>query len=314
MTRQEVNRSGEMEVFVRVVELGGFSAAARAFRMTPSAVSKLVARLEVRLGARLLNRSTRRLQLTPEGSAFYERAVKILADLEEAERIAAAGERPAGRIRLNINASFGTHVLSPVLPEFLDRYPDITLEIVQTDAVVDLLEDRTDVAVRAGPLRNSRLVARKLGVTRMVIVGSPRYLAYFGEPRTLAELEGHRRLGFSYVRSLEGWPLLQDGHTRIVPVTGPVRISDGEALRQLAIAGVGLARVGAFTVTEDIKAGRLTPVLEHLNPGDLEEVHAVYLGQGGPLPARVRALLDFLAERARIPGANALSPGEGEPG
>lgn len=298
MARLDINRSGEMDVFVRVVELGGFSAAARAFRMTPSAVSKLIARLEGRLGARLVNRSTRKLQLTPEGMAFYDRATRILADIDEAERTAASGERPVGRIRLNTNASFSTHILAPLLPEFLARYPGVSLDIVQTDAVVDLMEERMDVAVRAGPLKSSSLIARKLGATRMMIVGAPSYLARTGEPRTIAELEEHNLLGFCYSRAVEGWPLRSGGQVITLPTIGNLQTSDGEALRVMAVAGVGLARLAAFAVREDIRAGRLVPLLEEFNPGDLEEVHAVYLGQGGPLPARVRALLDFLAERA----------------
>lgn len=300
MARLDVNRSGEMEVFVRVVELGGFSAAARAFRMTPSAVSKLVGRLEARLGVRLFNRSTRKLQLTAEGAAFYERSTRLLADLDEAERTASAGEHPVGRIRLNTNASFGTHILAPLIPEFLQRFPDVSLDIVHTDAVVDLLAERTDVAVRAGPLQSSRLIARKLGATRMVIVASPGYLARHGMPDSPTTLDAHNRLGFSYVRIRDSWPLLVDGRTVALPSLGQVQISDGEGLRHLALAGVGLARLAAFAVRADIEAGRLIPVLEDYNPGDLEEVHAVYLGQGGPLPARIRALLDFLAERARV--------------
>ena len=300
MPRLDINRSGEMEVFVRVVGLGGFSSAARAFRMTPSAVSRLVARLEQRLGARLLNRSTRKLLLTAEGCAFYERATAILADLDEAERIAAAGERPAGRIRLNTSASFGTHILAPVLPEFLARHPQVSIDIVETDAVVDILHERIDVAVRAGPLKISRLIARKLGAAPWLIVASPAYLQRFGMPQTLADLQGHNRIGFSYRRAIEGWPFLEDGQVVTVPVVGNVQVSDGEALRHVTIGGAGLARLPAFTVRDDIGAGRLIPVLEAHNPGDLEEVHAVYLGQGGPLPARIRAFLDFLAERARV--------------
>jgi DNA-binding transcriptional LysR family regulator len=298
MARLEINRSGEMDVFVRVVELGGFSAAARAFRMTPSAVSKLISRLEARLGVRLVNRSTRKLQLTPEGSAFYDRATRILADIGEAERIAASGDRPAGRIRLSTNASFNTHILAPLLSEFLARYPNVSLDIVLSDAVVDLVEERMDVAVRAGPLKSSSLIARKLGATRMMIVGAPSYLERAGEPRTISELENHNRLGFCYSRTVEGWPLADSGKVAVLPTVGNIQTSDGEALRIMAAAGVGLARLAAFAVQEDIRAGRLVPVLEAFNPGDLEEVHAVYLGQGGPLPARVRALLDFLAERA----------------
>lgn len=300
MARTEINRSGEMEVFVRVVDHGGFSAAARAGRMTPSAVSKLVARLEARLGARLVNRSTRAFQLTPEGAAFHERALRILAEIAEAERSAGAGERPAGRIRLNTSASYATHVLAPILPDFLDRFPGVAVDLVQTDLVVDLLADRTDVAVRAGPMKSSSLVARRLGDTAMVVVGAPAYLARHGTPATLDDLGRHNRLGFGYARKVDGWPMLGAEGTVVVPVSGRVQASDGEGIRRLALCGSGLARLAAFTVRDEIAAGRLVPVLEHLNPGDREAFHAVHVGQGGPLPARVRALLDFLAENGRV--------------
>ena len=300
MAAWDINRSGEMEVFVRVVEQGGFSAAARVCQLTPSAVSKLVSRLEARLGTRLVNRSTRRLQLTPEGTNFYERAVRVLADITEAERVAASGEQPSGRIRLNTSSSFGTHILSPLVPEFLARYPDVSLEIALTDAIVDLMAERVDVAVRAGPLKSSSLVARNLGSTRMVIVGAPAYLERVGMPQSVADLEQCSRLGFAYSRAIKGWPLLQEGEVLSLPTVGRVQASDGEALRQLAIAGAGLARLAEFMVRDDLAAGRLLPVMEAHNPGDRESFFAVYLGQGGPLPARVRALLDFLAERVRI--------------
>ena len=300
MARLDVNRSGEMEMFVRVVELGGFSPAARAARMTPSAVSKLIARLEARLGARLLNRSTRQLQLTPEGCAFYERTTRILADMEDAERIAGLGEQAFGRVRFNTSASYFNHVFAPVLPEFLLQYPGVTLDIVQTDAVVDLLAERTDVAVRAGPLKSSSLLARKLGETALTIVAAPSYLQRRGEPRSIADLQQHTRLGFGYAREVNGWPLRELGETTLVPVSSQVQISDGEGLRQLALAGVGLARIAAFTVRADIAAGRLIPVLGHLDAGETETFHAVHVGQGGQLPSRIRALLDFLATRGRV--------------
>ena len=303
MARLEVNRSGEMEVFVRVIELGGFSAAARACGMTPSAVSKLVARLEQRLGARLVNRSTRQLQLTPEGCAFYERGVRILADLNEAERCANADAAPRGRLRINANVPFGHRFLLPLAPEFLACHPEVKLDIVLTDEVIDILEQRTDVAVRAGPLKSSNLVARKLGATRMVIVGAPGYLARHGTPATPDELLAHNRLGANYVRAQPGWPLRHDGQDTVVPVSGNAQASDGEALHRLALAGLGLARLAAFQVRDDIAAGRLVAVLEDCNPGDLEEIHAVYVGQGGYLPLRVRAFLDFLAEQIDI-GSN----------
>ena len=289
-----------MEVFACVVERGGFSAAARACRMTPSAVSKLVARLETRLGTRLVNRSTRAFQLTPEGSSFYERATRILADIADAERLAGAGEQPVGRIRLNTSASYATHILAPILPDFLERHPGVTLDLIQTDLVVDLLSERTDVAVRAGPLKSSSLVARKLGDSAMIIVATPTYLTHFGEPKTIDDLDRHNRLGFGYVRSIDGWPMKLNGETVVVPTVGRVTASDGEALRQLALGGAGLARLAGFTVRADIAAGRLVPVLEAFNPGDRETFHAIHTGQGGPLPSRVRALLDFLAERGKV--------------
>ena len=206
MPRLDSNRAAEMQVFVRVVDLGGFTAAARDFRLTPSGVSKLVSRLEARLGSRLVNRSTRKLQLTPEGQAFYLRAARILADMEEAEREAAAGASPRGHLRVNTNIPVGMRLIVPLIPRFLAENPEITLDVVLTDTVVDLMQERADVAIRFGPLRDSRLVARKLGTTRMAVVASPEYLARHGTPSTPTELPEHRGIGWTFLRSLDGWP------------------------------------------------------------------------------------------------------------
>ena len=270
-----------MEVFVRSVELSGFSSAARSFGMTPSAVSKLISRLEARLGARLVNRSTRDLRLTAEGLVYFERASRILAEIDEAERGASAGNRPVGRIRINTSASYGTHVLAPIVAEFLDRFPGVELDIVQTDRIVDLLADGTDVAIRAGPLKSSSLVARKLGDTALLIAGSPAYLARRGTPLNPDDLQKHDMLGFDYARAGRGWPFRIDGQTVTLPVGGRVKASDGEALRYLAINGCGLARLAEFTVSRDIAEGCLVPVLDAFNTGEREAFHAVYVGQGG---------------------------------
>jgi DNA-binding transcriptional LysR family regulator len=301
MARLETNRSGEIEVFVRVVELGGFSAAARAFQMTPSAVSKLVARLEARLGVRLINRSTRRLELTPEGAAFFERGVRILDDMDTAEREAAVGATPRGRLRVNVSVPFGVHCLLPLLPDFLARHPDITIDIALTDQVIDLLEERADVAIRVGPLRESRLVARKLGESRMIVVASPAYLQQHGEPRTPVDLANHNMLGFCFVKLIEGWPFVDgaSGASTVAPL-GNALVSDGEAMRHLVLAGLGIARLSVYHVSRDVAAGRLVPVLEEYNPGDTEPVHAIFVGQGGHVPARVRAFLDYLVDKIRI--------------
>ncbi|MBB4382148.1 DNA-binding transcriptional LysR family regulator [Bradyrhizobium sp. SBR1B] len=183
MARFDTNRSAEMEVFVRVVDLGGFTQAARKLRLTPSGVSKLMSRLEARLGSRLVNRTTRKLTLTEEGQAFYQRAVRILAEMEEAEREAASGAAPRGRLTVNSNIPFGMLHLMPLIPRFLKEHPDVTLDLVLTDTTIDLMQERADVAIRVGPLKASRLIARKLGSSRMVVVGPPNYLARFGTPR-----------------------------------------------------------------------------------------------------------------------------------
>ncbi|HEY0236658.1 MAG TPA: LysR family transcriptional regulator [Afipia sp.] len=301
MARQDINRSGEMEVFTRVVDLGGFSAAARAFRMTPSAVSKLVARLEARLGVRLINRSTRKLQLTPEGSAYYDRAIRILDEIETAEREAAIGATPRGRVRVNTSVPFGLHWLLPLLPGFLARYPGVNVDVALTDTVVDLMEERADIAIRVGPLRESRLLVRKLGESRMVVTASASYLKQRGTPRTPSDLAKHNMLGFCFAKQVDGWPF-RDKRGEIITIapSGSVLVSDGEAMQQLTVAGAGLSRLSRFHVDQDIKAGRLVPVLEDFNPGDLEPIHAVFVGHGGQLPARVRALLDYLVENVRL--------------
>ena len=301
MARSDINRSGEIEVFVRVVEAGSFSAAARELRMTPSAVSKLIARLEARLGARLVSRSTRKLQLTPEGTAFYDSGLRILADMAAAEQEAAAGAAPRGRLRVNSYVPFGVHRLIPLMPRFLERYPEISVELVLTDSVIDLMAERADVAIRAGPLGESRLVARKLGQSAVVVVAAPSYLETHGVPWIPADLDHHNRMGFGFVRHVDGWPFLDaEGRAIMVPITGNTLVSDGEAMRLMALAGAGIARLARWHVAADIAAGRLVSLLDDFNPGDEEATHAVYVGQGRHLPARVRAFLDFLAETVRL--------------
>jgi DNA-binding transcriptional LysR family regulator len=300
MTHPGANRSGEMEVFARVVEHAGFSAAARVLAMTPSAVSKLVARLEARLGVRLVQRSTRQLQLTAEGTAFYERCRRVLADIDEAEREVTAGATPRGHVRINSNVPFGLHHLLPLVPGLLARHPELSLDIALTDQVVDLMAARADLAIRVGALRSSQLVARKLGESRMVVVASPGYLAARGTPASPAELERHELLRWGFARTIDGWPFVHGAKTITVPTRGTVAVGDGESMRRIALAGAGLARLAWFHVGADIDAGDLVPVLERHNPGDAEAIHAIYLGQGGRLPARIRAVLDYLAENVRV--------------
>ena len=302
MARLEINRSGEMEVFARAVELGGFSPAARALKMTPSAVSKLVSRMEARLGARLINRSTRKLTLTPEGELFHERALRVLADLDEAESAVAASQAPRGRVRINSNVAFGLHHLLPLVPRFSALYPKVILDIVLSDTVVDLMDARTDLAIRVGPLRASQLMARKLGESASAVVASPAYLARHGAPRTPRDLAAHNCIGFNFARHCDKWPFTDGGERLSLPIHGDVTSGDGETSRRLALVGQGLTRLALFHVGADIAAGRLIPVLEAYNPGDVEEIHAVYVGHGGHLPSRVRALIDFLVAEVDLHG------------
>lgn len=296
------NRSGEMAVFVAAAEGGSFSGAARKLRLSPSAVSKLVMRIEDRLGVPLFTRSTRALLLTAEGSAYLERARRILADMDEAERLVSTGaDAPArGRLRISASVGFGEICLLPLVPQFLAQHPQVELDISLTDAVIDLVDERTDIAIRVGALRDSALKARKLLETRRMIVASPAYLERHGVPKHPEDLAGHNCLRFNFRRNLDEWPFRDPatGEAFRVPVTGNAFGNNGVILRQLVLDGLGLARLGTFHTAADVAAGRLVGVLEPYNAGDIEDIHAVYVGHEH-LSARIRAFVDFMAVAIR---------------
>jgi DNA-binding transcriptional LysR family regulator len=293
-----MERSGEMEVFVRVVQEGGFSAAARSLDLTPSAVSKLIARLEDRLGVRLLARTTRVLSLTGEGELYYRAALRLLQELNETEQSLAAGA-VRGRLRVNASVPFGTHVVAPALPSFLEKFPGLTVDLSLTDDVINPAE--TDIALRVGTLPDSALIARKLGQSHRIVCAAPSYLEKHGTPATPADLSRHNCILFNFRRSRVGWPF-RDGEREFeLTVSGNALVNNGETARQLALDGVGIARLGGFHVAEAIKRGALVPLLEAFNAGDWEPIHAIYLG-GGEVPGRVRAFIDHMAETvARSP-------------
>ncbi|WP_448950000.1 LysR family transcriptional regulator [Labrys neptuniae] len=294
------NRAGEMEVFVAAAELRGFSAAGRKLHLSPSAVSKLVTRIEDRLGARLLVRTTRALQLTPEGETYLARAQIILADIAETERMISSGGQvvPSGRLRVSASVGFGARCVVPVLPDFLARYPKVELDLSLTDDVIDLVEEKADIAIRSGPLRDSSLKARKIVESPRVITASPDYLARHGVPRTPEDLAQHNCLLFNFRRGLDSWPFRDPGvaAVRRVQVTGNFTANNGPTLRKLCLDGLGLVRLGRFHVQPDLETGRLVPVLEDYNARDIEPFHAVFVGHEH-LAARIRAFVDFLAER-----------------
>jgi len=292
------DRARALSLFVAVVEGGSFSAAGRVLDLSPSAVSRAIDRIETRLGVRLLLRSTRALSLTAEGQTYLQTARRILADLDDAEQQIADRGAPRGRLRVSAALSHGRLCVVPLLGEFAALYPHIVVDIALTDILVDVAAGQADVAIRFGPLADSTLTIRKLGETRRVIVASPAYLARHGTPRRPEELHSHNCLNFNFRRAEPIWPFRADGRDFVLCVKGNIEANNGETLGQLAANGVGIARVGAFSVAGEIAAGRLVPLLEAYNPGDVELIHAVFVG-GANTPARVRVFVDFLAERLR---------------
>jgi len=292
------DRARALALFAAVVEHGSFSAAARMFDMSPSAVSRAVDRIEGRLGVRLLLRSTRALALTAEGQIYLRAARRILADLDDAEQEIADRGVPRGRLRISAALSHGRLCVVPLLGAFAALHPHILVDFALTDALVDVAAGEADVAIRFGPLADSSLTARKLGQTGRVIVASPDYLAAHGTPQVPEDLHRFNCLNFNFRRVEPVWPFRRDGRDFALSVKGNIEANNGETLGQLAAAGVGIARVGSFSVVPEIASGRLAPILEAFNPGDVEVIHAVFVG-GASTPARVRAFVDFLAARLR---------------
>lgn len=294
------NRAGEMEVFVTAVDMKSFSAAGRRLGLSPSAVSKLVSRLEDRLSTRLLVRTTRRLEPTPEGEVYLERARRILSEIDEAEQVVADGARatPRGPLRVNAAVAFGERIILPLLPQFLALHPGIVVDLTLTDSVIDVVGERADVAIRTGPLRDSSLLARKLMETAPVVMASPRYIEQHGMPQTPDDLAFHNCIRFNFRRSVDEWAFRQPGGSQPAhhAVSGNVLASSGPIIRQLCLDGVGIGRVGRFHVEPDFAAGRLVPLLEDFHSGEIETIYAVFAGHDH-LAARIRAFIDFLADK-----------------
>ncbi len=284
-----------MEVFAVVADAGSLSAAGRTLGLTPSAISRTIDRIEARLGVRLMLRTTRLLTLTAEGLSYLGAARRILADLDDAEQAVADQGAPRGRLRVSAALAHGRLVVVPLLKGFVARYPHILVDINLTDAVVDVAAGQADVAIRFGLLADSALTARKLGETGRIVVASPDYLAQHGEPMSPEDLHDHDCLNFNFRRAEPVWPFRREGVDFALTVRGPVEANNGETLTQLARDGVGITRVGAFSAEDDIRDGRLVPLLEAFNPGDREAIHAVFVG-GANMPARVRVFVDYLAE------------------
>ena len=291
-----MDRFGEMETFVRVVESGSFSSAARDLHMTPSAVSKMIGRLEDRLGVRLLSRTTRKLSLTEEGRVFYQRITPILSEVAEAEETVSLSTAEArGVLKVNASTAFGQYQIVPLIPAMLERYPSLQVELTMTDSIVNLVEEGFDVSIRIGNLTDSSLIARKLGIANRVVVASPAYLERHGVPKCPVDLEQHQCLKLSIPTSMNKWEFVLADGPRTVEVSGRFEADNAIALHEAALAGLGLFRAATFVVGDDIKAGRLVQVLQEFEISGDPGIFVVW-PHNRNLSAKVRAFVDTLVD------------------
>lgn len=293
-----MGQSDEMAAFLRIVERGGFAAAARGSPLTPSALSKIVQRLEARLGVRLMTRTTRRIALTPEGEAYAARARDILGLIEAAEAEVTAGRaQPRGHLRVNTGTAYARHRLIPILPAFFARYPEITLDLVLTDRRVDLVEDGADVVLRTGALEDSSLIARKIADGRRVICAAPAYLARRGTPERPEDLLQHDCIVLHGLARLTAWPFRGPDGIATLTVRGPIATDSAEAIRDLALAGLGIIRVSEYVVQSAIEHGRLVPLLTARHVSEDVPVWAITAPGRHRMP-RIQAFVDFVAAHA----------------
>jgi DNA-binding transcriptional LysR family regulator len=290
-----MDRLDELGAFVAVADARSFTQGARKLGVSSAQVSKLVARLENRLGARLLNRTTRDVSLTDTGQAYLERARELLQGFEALETSVRDQTGPSGLLKVSAPVSFGRNQLTPALLDFASGCNAVSLDVVFSDRMVNLVEEGFDVAVRIGHLSDSSLVARRLAAVRMVTCASPGYLARAGTPASLEDLTDHEAVLDTNGRDPTIWRFGPQSEPREVRVHGRLRFSGAEACAAAAVAGFGLTRSPAFAVADDLRAGRLVPVLCNHEP-ELIHVYAVY-PHARHLAAKVRAFVDFLAQR-----------------
>jgi DNA-binding transcriptional LysR family regulator len=285
-----------MALFVKAVDSGSFSATARSMNLTPSAVSKQISRLEDRLGARLFNRSTRQLAPTEEGRAYYERCLRILADIEEAEAaVSELNAEPRGALRINMPVVFGRRHIVPLIGAFLERYPNVSMELSMSDQFVDLIAEGADMLIRVGELKDSSLIARKLAEARRVIAATPGYWDKHGMPEKPEDLRAHNCLAYSYLASGNTWRMTDTlGREHSVQATGNLASNNGEALLEAALEGLGVVNLPTWMLGPDLEAGRLEEVLADFAQPE-PSVHAIY-PPGRHLSAKVRTFVDFLAD------------------
>jgi DNA-binding transcriptional LysR family regulator len=289
-----MDRFKQIETFVAVATRGSLSAAAQAEGVAPAVIGRRIDALEERLGVKLLTRTTRRVSLTFEGSAFLEDCQRILNDFHNAEAsVSLGGVKASGHVRVTAPAGFGRRHVAPLVPAFLDANPDVTISLELSDRLADIVNEGVDVAVRIGQLDDSSLVGVRLASNQRVVVASPEYLARHGAPQEPADLARHDCLTFgSYGNQARGWLFTIDGKPTPVRVSGTMECNDGAVLHEWALAGRGLAWRSMWEVRDDLLAGRLKTVLDGFAAPD-NAIHAVF-AQRRHLPLRVRMFIDYL--------------------
>ncbi len=291
-----MDKLNAMQVFTKVVTLGSYSEAARQLGLTRSSVSKAVIELEQILGARLLDRTTRKLSVTEAGLAYYERCLAILADIEETElQVSRLHDEPKGTLRLNAPMSFGNLHVGHAIAEFMAAYPDLKVELLLNDRFVDPIEEGFDATIRIAELADSSLIARKLGPCRRILAASPDYIAKRGAPTSPDDLAVHDCLNYGHTTVLQRWYLTQGEKVISVSINSRLCSNNGDVLRQAALAGRGITKLPTFLIGEDIRAGRLQVVLPDQPPTTLG-IYALY-APNRYLAAKTRVLIDFLVER-----------------
>jgi len=293
-----LDRLTGLEVFAKVAAAGSFSAAGRALGLSQTMVTKHIAALETRLGVKLFHRSTRRLSITDVGRSYLEASERILADIDAADAAVAADRvEPRGLLRLNAPVAFGTRQVAPLLAEFAQRHPLVTVELGLNDRLVDLAEEGWDLAIRIGSLSNSSLIARRIAPCRTVVCAAPSYLKARGKPRTVSSLADHNCLGYTLSRlvGVDRWVFGARGEVS-VQVSGNLRANNGDALRAAAVEGQGVIYQPTFVVADDLRAGTLVALTMDHPTVEFGGIYAVFLPDRHPA-AKVRAFIDFIAIR-----------------
>ncbi|AMY71923.1 LysR family transcriptional regulator [Frigidibacter mobilis] len=289
-----MDRLTEMEAFATVVDQGGFTDAAKKMGISKSAVSKHVSALEARLGARLLNRTTRRVSPTEIGLAYYDRARRVLNDAGEADALVTSMQSaPSGLLRISVATDFGVNLLSPVLGDFLQEYPDITVNMVLNNRYVELISEGFDMAIRIGELEDSTLRARKLTDTARRMIGAPEYFQKYGRPQKIDDLNDHKLLHYSNQSSANVWRIAApSGEKRQVRTAGWLTVNDGQSLLNAAVSGLGIAYLPSFLYAEAMRKGQVEDAIPEL-PQETLGIYAVY-PPGRFTQPKVRAFIDFL--------------------